>query len=175
MLYEQRTSAAIAVAPPAGTCGQDLDLALMVADASASGRADPAFDAHKLPTATWALAIWETWLPTQMSEQLMATAISALSNAKRVCAKVKDPAAAVVATAARIGWRVVSATRMSTDLGAVLDLRLDPPKVVAEQVYRAVERWRWKRVEKKHARLAASGSGRGAVMAPIWKLLRNRK
>jgi len=57
MLYSQRTSAAKASAPPSGSCGQDLDLALMIADASASGRADPAFDAHKLPIATWALAI----------------------------------------------------------------------------------------------------------------------
>ena len=52
MLYTQRTSAAKAAAPPAGSCGQDLDLALMIADASANGRADPAFDAHKVPFAT---------------------------------------------------------------------------------------------------------------------------
>ena len=63
MLYTQRTTAAKAAAPPSGSCGQDLDLALMMADASANGRADPAFDAHKLPIATWALAIWEAWLP----------------------------------------------------------------------------------------------------------------
>ena len=63
MLYSQRTAAAKAAAPPAGCCGQDLDLALMIADACASGRADPAFDAHKVPIAAWALAVWEAWLP----------------------------------------------------------------------------------------------------------------
>ena len=75
MLYTQRTSAAKAAAPPAGYCGQDLDLALMMADASASGRADPAFDAHKVPIATWALAVWEAWLPAQVLEQLTTSAI----------------------------------------------------------------------------------------------------
>ena len=39
MLYSQRTAVAKAAAPQAGYCGQDLDLALIMADASASGRA----------------------------------------------------------------------------------------------------------------------------------------
>ena len=78
----------------------------------------------------WALAVWETWFPPAMMEQLMNTAISTLKNAKRVWAKVKGPAAAVVATAARIGWQVVSASQVITDLGDVLNLRLDQPKVI---------------------------------------------
>ena len=57
MLHGQRAAAAKAAAPAAGTCGQNLDLALVMADASNNGRADPAFDAHKIPIATWALAI----------------------------------------------------------------------------------------------------------------------
>ena len=148
MLYTQRTTAAKAAAPPSGSCGQDLDLAL---------------------------AIWEAWLPQPMSEQLMISAINTLRGAKRIWCKVKGPAAAVVATAARIGWRVVSATRMVTDLGTVLDPRLDPPKVVTEQVYKSVERWRWRRVAKKHPRLATSAEGRGAIMAPVWKVLRSKR
>ena len=168
MLYTQRTSAARAAAPPAGCCGQDLDLALMMADASASGRADPAFDAHKVPIATWALAVWETWLPIPMLNQMMASAIPTLRNAKRVWAMVKGPAAAVVATAARIGWQILNATQIWTDVGHLLDLSLDPPKVIAEHVFKAVERWRWKRIEKKHPYLAANGSGRGSFMAPSW-------
>ena len=174
MLYTQRTSAAKAAAPPAGHCGQDLDLALMMADASANGRADPAFDAHKVPIATWALAVWEGWLPTAMIEQLANTAITTLGKAKNVWAKVKGPAAALVATAARIGWQTVNATTLITDRGDVLDLRLDPPKVVAQQVFDAVKRWRWQRIEKKHRRLAEGGTGRGAMMTPVWKLLRSK-
>ena len=63
MLQAQRSAAAQAAAPAAGSCGQDLDLALIMADAANNGRADPAFEAHKAPIATWALAIWEAWLP----------------------------------------------------------------------------------------------------------------
>ena len=84
MLYAQRAAAAKAAAPSAGSCGQDLDLALLIADASANGRADPAFDAHKVPIATWALAVWEGWLTTPMLEQLAATAITSLEKAKNV-------------------------------------------------------------------------------------------
>ena len=80
-----------------------------------------------------------------------------------------------MATAARIGWQVVNATKVITDMGHMLDIRLDPPNVVAEQVFRAVERWRWKRIERKHSRLAVNVSGREAVIAPMWKLLRSKR
>ena len=78
----------------------------------------------------------------------------------------------MVATAARIGWQTVNSTTLITDLGEILDLRLDPPKVVAHQVFEAVKRWRWKRLEKQHKRLAEGGTGRGPMMAP--KLLRSK-
>ena len=84
LLHAQRTAAAKAAAPPAGSCGEDLDLALIIADASATGRADPAFDAHKILTATWALAVWEAWLPPEVLTQLFNAAIFALKAAKRV-------------------------------------------------------------------------------------------
>ena len=71
MLNDQRTTAAKAAAPAAGTCGQNLDLAPIMADASNNGRADHAFDAHKIPIATWALAVWEAWLQTEVLEQLI--------------------------------------------------------------------------------------------------------
>jgi ribonuclease HI len=174
ILYGQRTAAARAAAPPAGYCGQDLDLALTMADASASGRADPAFDAHKVPIATWALAIWESWLHRGMLERITNDAINMLRAAKNVWAKVKGPAAAMVATAARIGWQTLNATTLVTDLGEIVDMTVDPPKVVALQVFEAVKRWRWKRLEKNHKRLAEGGTGRGPMMAPIWKLLRSK-
>ena len=66
MLHAQRTTAAKAAATSAGTCGQNLDLALIMADAANNGRGDPAFEAHKSPIATWALAVWETWLPEKV-------------------------------------------------------------------------------------------------------------
>ena len=48
-LRAQRRAVAHATAPASGTCGQDLDLALLIADGSATGKADPAFAAHSMP------------------------------------------------------------------------------------------------------------------------------
>ena len=63
LLCDQRRAAARAAAPAAGTCGQSLNLALVIADGSDTGRADPAYDAHMLPVGEWSLAVWEKWLP----------------------------------------------------------------------------------------------------------------
>ena len=48
-LRAQRRAVAHATAPASGPCGQDLDMALLIADGSATGKADPAFDAHTMP------------------------------------------------------------------------------------------------------------------------------
>ena len=99
-------------------------------------------DAHRVPIATWALAVLETWLLIPMVDQMMTSAIPTLRSAKLVGAVVKGPAAAVVATAARIGWQILNATQILTDVGHLLDLSLVPPKVIAEHVFKAVESWR---------------------------------
>ena len=112
---------------PLATAAKTSILAVMMADALANGRADPAFDAHKVPIATWALALWEAWLPTNVLEQRMDAAITTLNNAKTTRSEVKGPAAAMVATAAGIGWQTIISTTLITDLGDVLDLHLDPP------------------------------------------------
>ena len=59
VLLSQRRAAAAAAAPSSGTAGQNLDLALILADGSRSGRADPAYEAHKGPIGKWANAVWE--------------------------------------------------------------------------------------------------------------------
>ena len=75
-------------------------------------------------------------------------------------------------TCQRIGWTIDSATSLVTDVGTPLNLLLDPPKVVIQQVFEAVQRWRWKRVEVNLPQLARNGSGRGPFMEPIWQLLK---
>ena len=57
-------------------------------------------------------------------------------------ALVSGPADAVVATAARLQWDFVDSSTVKCDDGAVLDLLLDPPIIVADAVKRAVRRWR---------------------------------
>ena len=74
------------------------------------------------------------------------------------------PGAAYVLTCWRLGWKVIDAATVVTDLGNRLDLRLDPPAVVTKQCFLAVQRWRWRKVEETFPHLAATGSGRG----PLW-------
>ena len=52
ILVQQRRVVAAAAAPSCGACGQNLDLALVLADGSATGRVDPAYEAHAGPWAT---------------------------------------------------------------------------------------------------------------------------
>ena len=63
LLHSWRTTVAKAVAPRHGTGREQLDIALMQADSSAKGSADPAFDAHLIPIVDWARAAWEERVP----------------------------------------------------------------------------------------------------------------
>ena len=174
-LEAQRRSVAAAVAPKNGTGGQQLDMALTIADGGPKGKADPAFDAHTLPIGEWARAVWEERLPRPALMALAAQAKLQLARSKRIWATVYGPGAAMVASCARIRWTVLDAFRLVTDTGGELDLRIDPPAMVEAQVKKAVEQWRWRNIEKSIPELATNGSGRGAMMQPIWSLLRSRK
>ncbi len=125
MLHAQRVATVAVVA--AGARGRDLDLTLITADTQSAHRTDPAFAAHIEPIAKWAQAVWYSWLPAQLMSSMIARARVRLAAAKRVWQAVTGPAAAVVATAGRIGWTVHSATSITTDEGRQLNLDLDPP------------------------------------------------
>ena len=171
MLLQQRRAAASAVAF-AGMAGQSLDLALMIADESSRGRADPAFVAHRGPIGEWAQAVWESWLPQHALLQLAASAKHRLAVAAQQWAAVLGPGAAYVATAGRLGWTVHDAVNVTTDTGLALNLREDPPIVIARECDAAVGRWRWRAVELAHPSLDSGGADQGANFAPIQKLLR---
>ena len=70
-LRQQRQASAVVAAVGGTHGGQQLDLALMLADESEGGRADPAFDAHMMPIGQWSLAVWESWLPLNGLYQLI--------------------------------------------------------------------------------------------------------
>ncbi len=171
-LLQQRRCAAAAAAPANGTCGQSLDLALIVADESATGKADPAFAAHVDPIGAWAQAVWEQWLPTRALMRVVKDAKRRLECAARPWSVVRGPGAAFVASAQRLGWTVHDARHVTTDRGRALDLAIDPPIVVARECEDAVRRWRWRVVEETVPSLASGGAGFGADFSPVLKLLR---
>ena len=149
LLKAQRQTAAAASAPGAGTGGQNLDLAMVIADGSKKGRADPAYDAHALPIGEWSMALWERWCPVISMQSVINDAVGRIAKAKNNWAVCYGPGAALVMTCERIEWTIVSATHLITDMGDHLNSLLDPPKVVVMHCFAAVQRWRWKRVENR--------------------------
>ena len=57
-LLRQRRAIASATSPTSGFGGQELDAAMMIADGSAKGMADPVCVAHFGPMWHWAMAVW---------------------------------------------------------------------------------------------------------------------
>ena len=103
-LHTSRSSVASAAAN--ATYGKQLDLVLYVMD-GASGKLDPAFDAHTGPFKSWALTVWSDWFPTDVLQLAIDKAKKKLSGAKgSMWAVAAGPVTAFLATAARINWTI---------------------------------------------------------------------
>ena len=169
-LHAQRR-ASLAVTCVRG-CGANLDLALMLADDRSRGAADPAFEAHVGVLFEWSLAFWEAWAPPALFVSLINDAIKRLARVKSIWNVVYGPAAAVVATASRLGWVIHSASSWTTDDGQQLDLTIDSPAFVQDLAVRSVRRWRWRRIEHHFPALYSEGQGSGADWRAVQKALR---
>ena len=154
--------------------GKDPNMVLIAAGAKAGLASDPAFAAHVEPIGQWAEAVWHRSLPGMLLHASVAKVKQALLAAKRPWAVVKGPAAATVASAARIGWTMMDAVSAVTDTGRVVDFQLDSPAMIRKLVRESVKRWRWRVAEASFPSLAASG-GRGAVWEPIQALIKSGK
>ena len=174
-LSRQRRTAAAIQALVTGCCGQDIDLALITADGSDKGQADPAFGAHIVPIGTWATAIWERWLAVSVLHVGITDAKCKAVKAPRHWGVAIGPAAAYVLTATRLDWEVHSATEVTTDDGTRLQLHIDSPAVVKIVCHAAVQRWWWRNVQWKFPTLALGNLGVGAEMQGIWQLLRSKE
>ena len=175
-LLQQRRAAAAVCAPAGGPCGQDLDLALVLADASSTGRADPAFEAHLQPIAMWSEAVWHSWLPLTALHRIVETKLAVLATIpdRNLWHHVRGPGAALIASAWRLNWSVDTSTRLITDEGRQLDLLLDPPVVVRVEVCSAVRRWRDRNIFAKFPHLGPAAHSKGLHLRPLWTALRRR-
>ena len=143
-LEESRRAIARAASAEGG--GKSYEMVLYALDGNA-GTMDPAFDAHVLPIHAWAMAWWESWRRPHVLNSLVAKAVLKLATAAvSAWALVVGPVTALVASAIRIGWTFLDAHLLKDDVGAVWDLTLDPPIVVADAVKLSVRRWRLQRV-----------------------------
>ncbi len=144
VLDKRRRTVASAVS--AGAQGKSVDAVLALADDRPGQSLDPAYDAHRLPIARWAEAVYSKWADRNAMRDAMERERTRLTRARRPWAAVRGPAGAVLATAERIGWRFVDAEHLVTDRGRLFDLTADPPCVVAREAHEAVARWRWRRL-----------------------------
>ncbi len=151
--------------------GRDLDLALAMTEDGRNCCIDPAFEAHAGPLVRWAEAIWHGWQDGKALNLSINRARTRATRARRPWSIVCGPAAACVATAARIGWEFKSAAELRTDDGRMLDLRADPPVVIKREVREAVRRWRWRRVVTKFPSLEGGSVDGEQALGPIRRLL----
>jgi hypothetical protein len=166
-LMKQRRAAAASLAVT--NAGGDLDLTLALAEA------DPAAAAHVEPIGTWAMAAWEVWVPRSTMLRSVAAAAMRLGKARNVWNAVHGPAAAMVATATRLGWTVQDAFTATTDLGQTVRFTQDSPLRVRAVVAESVQRWRNRRIAGRIPALAAGGNSHvGPFLQPIVKLLDSR-
>lgn len=151
LLHCQRRCAAAVAAPANGLAGQELDVALILADGGPKGKADPAFPAHIATICPWAMAVFEQWMPMSHWARAIATAKLVLVKSVVPWLKVRGAAAAFVASGARLGWVVRDAATCITDLEQLLSLTLDPPAVIRVDVEESVRRWHWRNVAVNHS------------------------
>ena len=127
--------------------GKDPNIVLIAECAQGGRAADPAYAVHVETIGQWAEALWSDTVPTKLLHYSVGKAKRALLAANRPWAVVRGPAAATVATAARIGWTIVDATSAVTDVGRQVWFKRDPPCMVKALVRESVDRWRWKVAE----------------------------
>ena len=87
----------------------------------------------------------------------------------------RGPATAFIATCHRLKWIVKDAVTVVTGDGKVLQFHLDSQAAIAIQIKLAVRRWQWRNLEKTLPQLFKGGTGNGALMAPVWKLLKSNQ
>ena len=163
----------------AGLCGSMArgshhNLELIIADNGRNRKADPAFDAHQLPIGAWAEACWQGWMHYTTLEGMVQGARRALLRARRPWAVVKGPAAAMMATAQRLGWHIRDALHAVTDAGVELCFDKDSPTMVVRHVEESVVRWRWRSAATNVTGLGRAGCG-GAEWAPVESLMGSGK
>ena len=150
-----------------------MEMALVMADGSPAGKANPAFPAHSATMGHWAMAVFEACMPMDQLNRAISTAKLILIEAVAPWLKVRGPAAAFIAPAARFEWPVRDAVVCITDGGRALNLTTDPPAVVTREIEDSVRRWRWRNMAARHPSVQLLG-GEGPCLNPIWKLLRPR-
>ncbi len=105
----------------------------------AVSRDDPAIALTVAPIVKWAEAVWNGTVGELVLQAAWRRAAPIIASAKRGDMAVTDPSGACIASAARIGWRMLSFATVLTQGGEVLDFRAVCPKSVRLHAEEALE------------------------------------
>ena len=139
-----------------------VSVGLKLSSFKAGRKADPARFHHGQVFMQWAVAVWEDYPRRAVLQTCLEVAAQKLACCKRPWKAATDPACAYLLTAARIGWRPISAHIILTDLGRRLDLTRVSPKLVERLAQQASLRWSDRRSLSQQLH-----SQEGAWSAPI--------
>ena len=116
------------------------------------------------------------WAPISLLRTVLNDATGRLSGARSMWSMVYGLAAAVFATASRLGWAADSAIVFRDERVALVDLQCDSPAYVQEIVRLSVSWWRWRAgaPSTKEAFnlpfVAGSGRNRGCTLLAWWTI-----
>ena len=82
-----------------------------------------------------------------------------LAKAKNKWGTAKGPITATLLSANRLGWKFTKHDTLQTDTGELLDLTVDSPAFVMQQVTEAVRRYIAKEVDDQYPTLESGGRG----------------
>ena len=109
--------------------GRSVNLLLRWAARSPGDATDPAYEAHAVSIVAWATAVWEGLPAKRILEGALARQKRRQEGTKEKhrWKKVKGPAGALLATCAQMGWEVVDAETLRTDLGDEVSFKKRSP------------------------------------------------
>ena len=104
-------------------------------------------EAHALPVAQLATALWESWVPPSIIGDTFAAAKGKLGAcAGSYWSVVAGPVAAAIASMWRLGWQTHTVERVVDDCGVEWSLSRDGPAAIRAAVVDSVRRWRFGRI-----------------------------
>ena len=142
----QQVRSSVAASASTDTAGKNPDAVLYAIDGQ-FGTLDPAFDAHALPIKQWAQGVWDATYSHEDLMQAISLARIKIDRAKgSPWSVVTGPAAALLLTLDRIGWKLLNPFCATDHRGQRWHFGKDPPAAITKAVHHSVRAWRLRRL-----------------------------
>ena len=137
---------------------------------------DPSYRAHVVPILKWGQVIYQARFPLGSMHRIVRAAADDLrqAGARGKWRRVSSPAHAMIATAERIGWRILDARRFSDHTGVTRLFSELPGPRLKRLVEDGVDCWQWRQVGAREARRdrPITWDAHGFADESVWARLR---